>query len=451
MKKLFSITAILAIFWVSCDVLDVDPQHSIPADAAINNKNDVIRAINGCYDALQSAGYYGRNYIAVGDLTADNLVWSGTTAGYNQIDNNSILADNVIVEGIWASIYTALNRVNNVIDRIPQIDDLQQEEKEQLLSEMYFLRALAHYDLMRLFGGVPLRTAPASPSEEDLNIPRSSVNDVFQQVFSDIQLAQSNITDVVVRGKASLAAVHALKARASLHFYNVNPGQNTHYLDSALTAASNVINNFGLQLESDYAYLFSGSQNSESIFEIEFNEQDRNRLAEYFLPTSLSGRYEFAPDTLLLDAYEDNDTRFEASVAFTGQDPYVAKYSDIETGTDNVYVFRLAEMHLIRAEANAIKNTESAIILADLNAIRERAGLLPSTETDPEALALEVEEQRKFEFAFEGHRWYNLTRTGRAVDVLEGVTHTNQTLFPIPLNEILANDAIGNEDQNPGY
>ncbi len=451
MKKLFSITAILAIFWVSCDVLDVDPQHSIPADAAINNKNDVIRAINGSYDALQSAGYYGRNFIAVGDLTADNLIWSGTTAGYNQIDNNSILADNVIVEGIWASIYIALNRVNNVIDRIPHIEELQPQEKEQLLSEMHFIRALGHYDLMRLFGGVPLQTAPASPNEEDLNMPRSSVSDVFQQVFSDIHLAESNITADIIPGKASLAAVKALKARVSLHFYYANPEQNSNYLDSAIVAASSVINDFGLQLENDYAYLFSGSQNSESIFEIEFNEQDRNRLAEYFLPTSLSGRYEFAPDTTLLDGFQDDDIRFEASVAFTGQDPYVIKYSDIETGTDNVYVFRLAEMHLIRAEANAIKNADSEIILTDLNAIRERAGLLPSAETDPDFLALEVLEQRKFEFPFEGHRWFDLTRTNRAVDVLQGVTNTDQTLFPIPLNEILANDAIGNEDQNPGY
>ncbi len=451
MKKLFYITAIFAFLWVSCDILDVDPQHSIPEDQAINNRNDVIRAVNGCYDAFQAAGYYGRNYIAVGDLSADNLIWSGTTAGYNQIDNNSILADNVIVEGIWASIYTALNRVNNVIDRLPEVDDLEPAEAEEFLAEMHFLRALAHYDLMRVFGGVPVRTGAVQPTEEDLNIPRSSMEQVFNQIFEDLQYAAAYIPSTMVRGKASEAAVHALKARVLLHSYYFNPTQNRDSLFSAVDAATKVIDEFNLSLENDYAYLFSGNMNNESIFEIEFNEQDRNRLAEYFFPTANSGRYEFAPDSALVASYEANDERLEASIAFAGDAPYSIKYSDIETGTDNVYVLRLAEMYLIRAEANAQLVRDAAIILDDLNAVRERAGLAPSSTTNHQALLLEIEEQRRLEFAFEGHRWFDLVRTGRAVAVLEGVTHINQTLFPIPLNEILANDAIGEEDQNPGY
>lgn len=453
MKKLFFITAIFAFFWVSCDVLDVDPEHSIPADTAINNKNDVIRAVNGCYDAFQAAGYYGRNYIAVGDLSADNLIWSGTTAGYNQIDKNSILADNVIAEGIWASIYTALNRVNNVIDRVQTLDEdvLSQDEKEEILAEMHFLRALAHYDLMRLFGGIPMRTTAVSPSEDDLNIPRSSMEDVFRQISDDLKYAEENIQSTIVRGKASEAALLALKARVSLHNYYFNPAQNRDSLFIAIDAATNVIDNFNLELENDYAYLYSGNASTESIFEIEFNDQDRNRLAEYFFPTSSSGRYEFAPDSTLVDSYEADDERLEASIAFSGTDPYAIKYSDIETGTDNVYVFRLAEMHLIRAEANAQLARDAEIILDDLNAVRERAGLEASSTTNHQALLEEIEEQRRVEFAFEGHRWFDLVRTGRAIDVLEGVSETYQTLFPIPLNEILANDAIDEEDQNPGY
>lgn len=451
MKKLMYITAILAFLYASCDVLDVDPQHSISADAAINSKNDIIRAINGCYDAFQSAGYYGRNYLAVGDLAADNLVWSGTTAGYNQIDNNSILADNVIVEGIWASIYTALNRVNNVMDRLPEVEDIDQDEAQEFLAEMHFLRALAHYDLMRIFGGISIRTGAVQPTEEDLNIPRSSKEEVFRQIFDDLELAAAHIPGTIIRGKASEAAVHALKARALLHSYYFNPTQNRDSLFSAIDAASKVINNFNLSLENDYAYLFSGNINTESIFEIEFNEQDRNRLAEYFFPTAISGRYEFAPDTLLFESYQTNDVRLDASIAFAGNAPYAIKYSDIETGTDNVYVLRLAEMFLIRAEANALLVSDTDSILNDLNAIRVRAGLEPSTTTNHQALLREIEEQRRLEFAFEGHRWFDLVRTGRAVDVLEGVNNINQTVFPIPLNEILANDAIDVNDQNPGY
>jgi len=449
MKKIILFSTIMAIFWASCDVLDVEPQHSIPSDLAINNRNDVVRAINGCYDAFQSADYYGRNYVAIGDLTADNLIWSGTTAGYNQIDNNSILADNTIAEGIWAGIYSALNRINNVIDRVPELDDLTQDEKDSFLAEMFFLRALAHYDLMRLFGDVPLRTKPVSPSEDDLNIPRAPVSNVLQQVLTDINNSEKDITSTIIRGRASLAATLALKARVHLHSYYITENQN--HLDSAILASSKVISDFGLSLETDYTNLFSGADNTESVFEIEFSEQDRNRMAEYFHPTALSGRFEFAPDTSLINAIDDADLRFDGLISLEEGDPFVYKYNDILTGTDNVYVFRLAEMHLIRAEANTLKNNESAVILNDLNAIRERADLNPFEGESTEELLQEIEEQRRIEFAFEGHRWFDLIRTGRAVDVLPGVTNSNQTLFPIPLNEILANEAIGNDDQNPGY
>jgi hypothetical protein len=449
MKKLILFSTILAIFWASCDVLDVDPQHSIPSEMAINNSNDVVRAINGCYDAFQSADYYGRNYVAIADLAADNLIWSGTTAGYNQIDNNSILADNTIAEGIWAGIYSALNRVNNVIDRVPEIDDLTQDEKNAYLAEMYFLRALAHYDLMRLFGDIPLRTKPVSPSEDDLNIPRAPVSTVLQQILTDISSAEEHITSTITRGRASLAATLALKARVHLHNYYITENQN--HLDSAILASSKVISDFGLSLETDYTNLFTGVDNTESIFEIDFTEQDRNRMAEYFHPTALSGRFEFAPDTSLINAISNEDLRFDGLISLEEGDPFVYKYNDILTGTDNVYVFRLAEMYLIRAEANTLKNAESTIILDDLNAIRERANLLPFNGELKEEILQEIEGQRRIEFAFEGHRWFDLIRTGMAVDVLPGVISADQTLFPIPLNEILANEAIGNDNQNPGY
>lgn len=451
MKKIFAIVSIFSLIWVSCDVLDVNPQHSIPEDQAINSRNDALRAITGCYDALQAVGYYGRNYIVVGDLAADNLIWSGTTAGYNQIDNNSILADNTIVEGIWADIYRLLNRVNNLIVRLPDLDDISEGERNEMLAEMYFLRALAHFDLVRLFGAVPIRTQPVTINEDDLNIPRSPADDVYQQVFDDILLAEQNMnaSGSFVSAKASYPAVLALKAKVNLYYYSIT--NNKSYLDTAIEAASNVINDFGFSLENDFAFLFSGNNNSETIFEVDFNEQDRNRMAEYFFPTNLSGRHEFTPHKLLYNAFIENDARKDASIGINQADTFALKYNDIETGTDNVYVFRLSEMYLIRAEARALKQTDVEGIQDDINTVRGRAGLNPVTTNDFTALLQHIGEQRRLEFAFEGHRWFDLVRTGRAVEVLEGVTQDYQTLFPIPLNEILANDAITNDDQNPGY
>lgn len=450
MKHLSIITALFLLTFAACDVLNVDPNHSIPADLAITNAAEVERGIIGCYDAMQSGAYYGLDYFVFGDLLADNLRFSGVTISYAEINNNNILADNGLVEGVWIAIYSVLNRVNNVIVQIPEITSMSETEKNSALAELYFIRALAHYDLMRLYGPVPIRTTPSSGDEASLNMPRESVETVLQQVNTDLDFAIEHMSSAIVRGRASKPAAQGLKARVALHQYNLT-GQ-VPFLETAINNATAVINHPNLELESDYSILFSGTANRESIFEIDYNEQDWNRMAQYFFYTSLSGRYEFAPTEFYLNSFAASDVRKDISVKFYGTNPYVYKYNDIETGTDNVYVLRLAEMYLIRAEAELRKPSGNNLeaIRSDINMIRERAGLIPTTSSNITALLLEVESQRQKEFAFEGHRWFDLVRTGRAVEVLPNVNNTNQTLFPIPLNEILANDNPGMY-QNQGY
>lgn len=448
MKKLNIIPLAFLMLFSACEVLDVDPYHSMPADQAITNAAGVQRGIIGCYDALQSGAYYGLDFIAIGDLLADNLSHTGTTISYAEFNNNNLLADNGLVEGLWASMYNVLNRVNNVIERVPGISDMSESQKNEALAELRFLRALAHYDLMRCFGPVPVRIKPASGEEASLNVPRQSVDEVLQQINGDLDFAIEHMTTPIMRGRASKVAAQALKARVALHQYYIT-NQNS-FLTTARENANTVINNYGLLLEPSYAILFTGAANKESIFEVEFNEQDWNRLAQYFFYTTISGRYEFAPTNSYLNSFSTGDMRKDAVIRHYGNFPYVYKYNDIETGTDNVYVLRLAEMYLIRAEAEIKLQGNTDQIRSDINAIRQRAGLVPITISDYDALFIEVETQRRKEFAFEGHRWFDLVRTGRAIAVLDNVTNTNQTLFPIPLNEILANDHPGMY-QNPGY
>lgn len=449
MKKIFFIPVIFILALSSCDVLDVEPAHSIPADQAITNAKQVERGIIGCYDAMQSGSYYGLNFIAASDLAADDLKFSGTTISYAEINNNNILADNGIVEGIWASIYNVLNRVNNVIARIPGISDMDESQKNAALAELRFLRALAHYDLMRLFGGVPIRTIPASGDDASLNIPRSSVDQVLAQVNTDLDFAIQHMVTTIVRGRASKAAAQALKSRVALHQYYLT--NQISFLETAKSNAGNVIASYNLSLLLSYSDLFTGLPNNESIFELEYNEQDGNRLAQYFFHTNLSGRYEFSPTDDYLNSFTSEDVRKNASVKMSGAFPYVFKYNDILTGTDNAYIFRLAEMYLIRAEAEIKLQGDMVQIRNDINAIRNRADLPDVTLSDYNALLLEVETQRRKEFAFEGHRWFDLVRTGRAVAVIPTVTEACKTLFPIPLGEIQANTAINPEHQNPCY
>lgn len=452
MKKLIYFSALITLLLGACEVLDVEPYHSIPADEAITNAQQAESAILGSYDALQSEGYYGLNYTIFGDLPADNLTHVGVTVTWNQFDNNAILADNGLVESTWAAIYRVLNRVNNAIYRIPLIDDnkMSTEAKDLALAELRFLRALAHYDLMRLFGPVPIRTQAVGANEENLNPPRNTVAEVLESVNNDLDFAISKLSPAIVKGRASKPAAQALKARVALHQYYITV--NAAFLTTAVNMATEVIDHPSLQLVPDYATLFNVEfeNNSESIFQVAFNDQDRNLTARYFAHTSVDGRYEFAPTNFYLNSFENDDIRKYISVKMAGNAPYAVKFNDVASGTDPVYVLRLAEMYLIRAEAAILQQGNIDDILSDINLIRQRANLEPVNMTSYASLTMEVESQRQKEFAFEGHRWFDLVRTNRAVEVLDKVTNSNQYLFPIPQAEIISNDNPGMY-QNDGY
>lgn len=450
MKKYFIITVFAGLLTMSaCDVLDVQPTQSIPAQEAIKDRTGLERALIGSYDALQSAGYYGREFLVVPDLITDNLAWTGTTAGYNQIDNNSILSDNGIIESIWASIYTAINRVNYVIDAIPNLTDLTPDQRRHYNAEAHFLRALHHFNLVQSFGAVPIRTKPVRANESDLNVPRNPVNDVYNQVFADLVIARQANASGNSSARATQGAAMALSARVFLTYYGVT--NNSAHLDSAAFYANKVINDFGYQLEPVFANLFAGTPNKENIFFVDFIAQDRNRLAEYFFTRTLSGRKEFSPTPGLISAYGQNDTiRLKATLAIASDGPYGRKYSDIANGSDKVPVIRLAEMHLIMAETIARKGGDAALVRNHVNIVRARAQVAPITTADPAALLLAIENERRLEFALEGHRWYDLVRTNRVQAIIPGLPECYK-LFPIPLSEIQANEAINTADQNPCY
>ena len=157
MKKIIYLLAALSISLSACNkVLDVSPVDSVPAEDAINDKTGVERALIGSYNALQLTGLYTRNAIAVGDLAADNLTWTGTMLEYGQIENKPIPAENPIVEGMWAASYDGINRVNNILVKLPSISDLTPEQSGAYEGEALFIRALLHYYLSSYFGGVPI-------------------------------------------------------------------------------------------------------------------------------------------------------------------------------------------------------------------------------------------------------------------------------------------------------
>ncbi|MEI7727299.1 MAG: RagB/SusD family nutrient uptake outer membrane protein [Bacteroidota bacterium] len=447
-QTLFIFALGISLAMSSCELLNPQPTDTITSEEAIKDQNGVNKAIIGSYSALQFSSYYGRNYIVMGDISTNNLIWTGTSPDYNQINNNSILADNLIVRDIWSTIYDGINRVNNVLAKLPDIA-MSGDSKDIAYGECYFLRGLHHYNLVRLWGAVPVKTKPTTGNLADLQVSRDAVEVVYAQVISDLTQAESKLPDDNVAGRATKATARALLAKVYLNRYNIF--KESADIDNAIVYSTQVINDPQFTLLSNYNNLFTPEANSESIFEVTFNPQDPNSLAVYYFTKILAGRYEFAPTDTLINSYDTSDHRKSASVAFdTVGSPYGYKYRDMVTSSDRVYVIRLAEMYLIRAEANNYKQADIAVIQADVNVIRKRAGLTDTDASTHTALFLAIENERKHEFAFEGQRWFDLTRTDRALFVLPNVTSKNQYLFPIPQSELQTNTNPGMV-QNPGY
>ncbi len=443
MKKHILLFFIIAAALFSCDVLEVESKSSIDASAAFKNKDDVDKGILGAYSYLQSLSYYGRSDVIFPDLAADNLAHpiSATASEYREIANNNILPENGSVSGMWSTMYRSINVANNVIDKVPGIPYMSDAEKNNALGELYFIRALSHFNLLNYFGAIPIIVTP-TVGVGDLDVPRDPVEQVYSQIINDLLFAADNLSSSGNKIRTSKYAAKALLAR--VYLYKKDYAQ-------AATLATEVIDNGGYTLMGNYADVFAADQSSESIFEIYFSQTERNRIAEYNFPTSLNGRREVEPSADLLAAYESGDKRYDASIAFAGTSAYAIKYDDLSLGADNFIVLRLADMYLIRAEAEANKTApDLAAIQSDINKIRTRANLNPTSEVSISQLLKIIEKERRVEFAFEGHRWFDLVRTGRAVTVLPNVNSINQTLFPIPSEEIQTNNDPG-MTQNPGY
>jgi hypothetical protein len=443
MKKALYIIGIFAIL-TGCEVLNLEPEDSIPADEAFKDKAGIEKGILGSYSSLQYLSYYGRNYLIYSDLAADGLSHptDATNSDCAEVDNNAMLAENSAVSGLWASAYDGINVANNVIVKVPGMTDMTENEKNKALGELYFLRGLGHFNLLNYFGAIPIKIEP-TVGVGNLDAGRDPVNEVYAQIKSDLTLASKYLdASASTKTRASKYAAIALLARVCLYSGDY---------DLAWQKADSVIRFGGYTMPDNYADVFASDGSAETIFEIDFNELDRNRIAEYNFPKTLNGRREVQPDPGIISAYEADDERKAVSIAYDGALAYANKYNDLSKGADNVIILRLAEMYLIRAEAEAnLTGGNISSIRADINTIRNRADLGPTSADTPGELLLAIEQERRVEFAFEGHRWFDLVRTGRAIDVLPNVTKSTQTLFPIPADEILTNKSP-EMIQNTGY
>lgn len=423
------------------DPLEVNPRASIIEAEAYDEPVELEIAVLGVYDGLQqSDGAYARNTIVYPDLYADVLDFTGTYQTDAQVDQGTVTADNVAIADIWSDYYDVVNRANNVIASAPALaDEVGQEQVDEWMAQAQFGRALSYFNLVRFFGGVPLVLEPTWSVEEDLQPARATEAEVYAQIEADLNAAMLALPSSGTSYMPTVGAAEMLLAKA--HMEQGDYG-------AALPLLNDVIGG-GYQLMPNYADIFAVEDNPELVFALEFTVNDNNSLAFWFYPDDFGGRLGFAPTSELETSYEGTE-RFEASIGFDSYgSSFGNKYFRIVNGDDDVPVLRLADAYLMRAEANLREGAAADVVLADINEVRERAGIEPLEPVDyssVEALIQAIAHERYLELAMEGHRFFDLRRLGLAQDELG--LNEYQMLFPIPQREL---DVNQNLEQNPGY
>lgn len=424
----------------------MQPELQVDESQAITNASTAEAALNGLYNRLGSDGYYGSNFQSLAYLSGGDVQWTGSQGAPQEITSRKLTADNGYVSSAWSAIYRTILQANYLLETVPTLTDplLTADRKNQIQGEAYALRALSYFDLVRGWGGVQVILKATRTSSDNTGITRGSVDDTYAQVLKDLTAAEPLLSATTNRNKVTRKTVWALRAR--YHLYRQE-------WEQAETYASKLIDDANYKLAKPYSSFFANNAvaTPESVFEIAYSNSFKNGNYNWWLPPSLSGRREWAPNDKLVALLNDpnvggNRKALIAQTSPPGNLWYGKLYYRTPLGTDPAYVIRMAELYLIRAEARA-QLGKTAAALADLNAVRDRAAVPASQAATKEALLLAIETERQVEFPFEADRWFNLIRTGRVATVL-GITDASKYVLPIPNSEILADKAL---TQNQGY
>ena len=433
------------IIFIGCEnYLDTDPVDTVIFENVVINEETAFSLLYGLYADMGLTGIRGDNLL--GDF-ANMSDEQNSTFPNEQYTLNAV--DPETIETFpWRRLWNSVKDTNNALEIFEDSDTITEELASQFIAETSCIRAYNYLLLTQFWGDVPF--SESTDFQVLNNLSRTSVSDIHASLLIDISGLLDDLPDsfgdeTANRTRFTRGAAQALLARIALY---------ARKWDLAETNASQVIANPLYELQADYLSVFT-PLSGESIFELQSDGNPENHFAPVssFFPTSLGGELSFVPTKKILNSFEAGDSRFSMSIAVdaTGIN-YVNKYRDIEiTGLFNeLKLFRLAEQYLIRAEAR-VGLGDLAGATADINVIRNRAGLPNTTASDAASLLLAIEQERFVELCFEGHRFTDLVRTGRADGVLGQFNPTwkpRAKLLPIPQEDI---DRNPNLSQNPAY
>lgn len=435
--------------------VEIDPPKTQIISAAVyTNDETATGAIRGIYSEMMGnstfiSGGFSSITVLTG-LSADEFINYFTDPEQEAFYESSLRATNGTVNAaFWGPAYQFIYHANSVIEGLGNSTGVTAATKKHLEGEAKFVRAFCHFYLVSLFGDVPLITI--TDFRVNSLASRTPAGQVYQQIIADLKDAQNLLDDNYItteRVRPNKWAATALLARVYLY---------TQDWVNAETQAATVINNTTYSLESDLNNVFLANS-SEAIWQLMPVFSGLNTWEGIvFIPDPGSAPYWVSLSSELVGAFEPGDNRLTNWVGNTavGTDTYYYPFKYKKNYDPNVteysMVLRLAEQYLIRAEARAKQNNISGA-QADLNVIRNRAGLSNTTVNTQAELLAAIEQERRIEFFAEGgHRWLDLKRTGRADAALGSMKpgwQSTDALYPIPQSEIQKNPSL---TQNPGY
>jgi hypothetical protein len=492
--KFINLTALvaftLALFLVSCDdFLSVNPQGELTQEAFPENAHDALLSVNASYTTLRNWHYHSGGFPILDIMSDDAHKGSNPNDGANTIGPYDSFNHSTTQDGLdrwWNTLYEGIRYTNVVLNRVPAIT-MNESMKNRYLAEASFLRGLYYFDLVRAFGAVPLVVSAESP----LRVARAPAQEVYAQIEQDLLFAVNNLPvkssyDRNDLGRATRGAAQALMARMYLF---------TGDFASAETYALAVIESgeYGLEPVFTDANGEHGEHGTESVFEIGAVSSESNVGNQYANTQGVRGNPNRGwgfnrPSIDLRNAFQPGDSRRSGTIIELGDviDGIVirgdASTPDITTDAQgniieiesynrkvwiaglttstqfghNRRLIRYSDVLLMAAEA-LNENNKPAQALIWLNQVRARArqgdSTLPAdiTETNKEALREIILNERRVELALEGHRFWDLVRTGRAGQVLgsRGFITGKHELLPVPQTEIDLSQ--GSLTQNPNW
>ncbi|HOS46717.1 MAG TPA: RagB/SusD family nutrient uptake outer membrane protein [Paludibacter sp.] len=472
-KIYITIIFIMALSMLSCeDFLTTNLRGEYTTESFYNSAENATMSVNAIYNSL-----YGNTLWIFGDVASDDAVKGGNAgdqADINAINDFSAKSDNGVLNTFWQSTYETISRANNAITNIPGIE-MDDALKNRLLGEAKFLRAYSYFNLVNIFGKVPLKLEPQNKTAT-IYIELSDENKIYAQIEQDLTDAVAALPDAypAEKGRVTKGAAYALLAKAQLY--------QKKYAE-CLTSIQSLEGLNQYALLDNYADLFqSGAEDSvEVIFGLRYLNNTEvslgNHLNVWFAPSIEGGYYFNAPTQSYVDAFTERtvddkeDPRLDASIGRNGKPWFnnrtfsaswseatgylVRKYNEDmvpelakSQSTIPYHAIRYADVLLMKAEAINEAGGAGAVTNAakEVDKVRLRAGLAATTAATQVNLREVIRNERRKELGFEFHRFFDLMRWGK--ETAEAALGSDfqwkdpRFYFPIPQSELDTNQAL---------